>query len=84
MRANTYRAMGDLDQAISDHTESSSVAPGWEKSYSDRGANYFQKDDFSRALDDISKVPWAYMLVMHRPIHLPSFAGASIHWRIAQ
>jgi tetratricopeptide (TPR) repeat protein len=56
MRANTYRAMGDLDQAISDHTESISVAPGWDKSYSDRGAIYFQKGDFAHALDDISKV----------------------------
>ena len=56
MRANTYRAKGDLDQAIADHTESISAAPGWDKSYNDRGAIYFQKGDFARALDDISKV----------------------------
>ena len=56
MRGNTYRGMGNLDQAIADHTESIRVAPGWDKSYNDRGAIYFQKGDFARALDDISKV----------------------------
>ena len=33
MRANTYRAMGNLDQAIADHSESIRMAPTWDKSY---------------------------------------------------
>ena len=44
MRANMYRAKGDLDQAIADHTESIRIAPGWDKSYNDFQAQTIRGD----------------------------------------
>jgi len=82
VRANAYRAKGDLERAIEDYSWSIRVAPGWDKAYNERGAIYFQKGEFERALEDISKV------ISFRP-DSPRVADAyalrgMVHYRMGQ
>jgi tetratricopeptide (TPR) repeat protein len=82
LRAGTHRIKGDLDRAIADYSQSIRIAPGWDKSYSERSAIYFQKGDLENALADITKV------ISFRPSH-PFVANAyamraMVHHRMGQ
>lgn len=63
MRAGAHRRMNALDKAIEDHTQAIRIAPGWDKSYNERGAIHFQRGELDKALADISKV------ISFRPTH---------------
>jgi tetratricopeptide (TPR) repeat protein len=49
-RGMAYRAKGDLDRAIADHTEAIRLQPDFAKAYNSRGFAYATKGDLDRAV----------------------------------